>query len=59
MLRPGEVANLVLVDPVRRARVDRERSSSASRNNPYHGLELPDPIEMTFYSGHLSYSRRS
>lgn len=58
-LRPGEVANLVLVDPVRRARVDRERSSSASRNNPYHGLELPDPIEMTFYSGHLSYSRRS
>lgn len=57
-LRPGEVANLVLVDPNRRAVVDREKSSSKARNNPYHGLELPDPIEMTFYSGHLSYSRR-
>ncbi|WP_341728047.1 dihydroorotase [Brooklawnia sp.] len=58
MLRIGEVANLVLVDPTRRAVVDRETSRSASRNNPYHGLDLPDPIEMTFYSGHLSYSRR-
>ena len=58
-LRPGEPANLVLVDPARRAVVDRAQSRSMSRNNPYHGMELPDPIEMTFYSGHLSYSRRS
>jgi len=59
MLRVGEVANLVLIDPTRRAVVDREKSLSKARNNPYHGMELPDPIEMTFYSGRLTYSRRA
>lgn len=57
-LRPGEPANLVLIDPARRAVVDRERSASASRNNPYHGLDLPDPVEMTIWRGRLTYSRR-
>lgn len=57
-LRPGEVANIVLIDPTRRAVVDREKSASLSRNNPYHGIDLPDPIEMTFHSGRISYSRR-
>ena len=57
-LRPGEPANLVLVDPTRRAVVDRERSASASRNNPYHGKNLPDPIELTMWAGKVTYSRR-
>lgn len=57
-LRPGEPANLVLVDPARRAVVDREASASASRNNPYHGLDLPDPIELTMLGGRITWSRR-
>ena len=56
-LRPGEPANLVLVDPARRAVVDRAQSRSMSRNNPYHGMGLPDPIEATMWRGRWTYRR--
>ena len=43
--------NLVLVDPTARAVVDRNASASLSRNNPWHGRELPDPVVATFWQG--------
>lgn len=58
-IAPGEPANLVLVDPSARAVVDREASVSRSRNNPYHGRELPDPVVMTVWSGKVTYSSTS
>ena len=56
-LAVGEPANLVLVDPSRRATVDRSRSASKSRNNPYHGLDLPDPVQMTVWAGKVTFRR--
>lgn len=53
----GEPANLVLVDPTRRATVDAAASASRSRNNPYHGLDLPDPVELTMWAGRVTYRR--
>ena len=53
----GEPANLVLVDPTRRATVDRAASASKSRNNPYHGLDLPDPVDVTVWAGKVTYRR--
>ncbi|WP_454226068.1 dihydroorotase [Propioniciclava flava] len=53
----GEPANLVLVDPTRRATVDRAASASRSRNNPYHGIDLPDPVELTLWRGAVTYRR--
>jgi dihydroorotase len=53
----GEPANLVLVDPAARAVVDRDASASRSRNNPYHGLNLPDPVVATFWAGRATYRR--
>jgi dihydroorotase len=53
----GEPANLVLVDPSARAVVDRDASASRSRNNPYHGRELPDPVVATLWRGEFSYRR--
>lgn len=53
----GEPASLVLVDPARRAVVDRNRSASVSRNNPYHGRDLPDPVELTMWAGRITYRR--
>jgi dihydroorotase len=47
----GEPANLVLVDPHARREVDPARSASKSRNNPYRGLDLPDPVVATFLRG--------
>lgn len=55
-LTAGEPANLVLVDPSRRALVDREDSASLSRNNPYHGLDLPDPVVLTMWKGRVTFT---
>lgn len=56
-LAAGEPANLVLVDPSARAVVDAAASASRSRNNPYHGRELPDPVVATFWRGRPTYRR--
>ena len=56
-LEVGEPANIVLIDTERRAIVDRNASASKSRNNPYHGRELPDPIELTMWAGRITYRR--
>lgn len=53
----GNPANLVLVDPNARAVVNAERSKSKSRNNPYHGLELPDPVVATMWAGRITYQK--
>ncbi len=55
-LVPGEPANVVLVDPTRVAVVDRDASRSLSRNNPYHGRTLPDPVVATYFRGTPTYS---
>ena len=54
-LRVGEPANLTLVDPDRRAVVDRADSASLARNNPWHGRELPDPVVATWWAGRPTY----
>ena len=56
-LAVGEPANLVLVDPTRRATVDKNASASLSRNNPYHGRDLPDPVELTMWQGRVTHRR--
>ncbi|WP_114560500.1 dihydroorotase [Desertihabitans aurantiacus] len=56
-LAVGEPANLVLVDPSRRTRVDAADTLSLSRNNPYSGLELPDPVVATFWQGRPTFTR--
>jgi dihydroorotase len=56
-LAVGEPANIVLVDPSARARVDATASASRSRNNPYDGRELPDPVVATYWRGAATYRR--
>jgi len=53
----GEPGNVVLVDPARRGVVDRGASASLSRNNPWHGRDLPDPVVATVWAGRVTYSR--
>lgn len=53
----GATASFVLVDPSARAVVDRAASASLSRNNPYHGRDLPDPVVATMWSGRLTYQK--
>src|SRR3712207_96328 len=56
-LAAGEPANLTLVDPAARAAVDRDASASLSRNNPWHGRELPDAVVLTVWNGRLTFHR--
>jgi dihydroorotase len=56
-LAVGEPANLVLVDPTSQTVVDAADSASLSRNNPWHGRELPDPVVATVWAGRMSYRR--
>ena len=53
----GEPANVVLVDPAARRVVDRDQSASLSRNNPWHGRELPDPVVATIWAGRVTYQK--
>ncbi|MDR1237448.1 MAG: dihydroorotase [Propionibacteriaceae bacterium] len=53
----GEPANLVLIDPAARTTIDKNTSKSRSRNNPYHGLDLPDPVVATIWAGRVTYRR--
>ena len=54
----GEPANLVLIDPAARAVVDGAASASLSRNNPWHGRELPDPVVATIWAGRITYQKQ-
>ena len=56
-LAVGEPANIALVDPAARTTVDRGASASLSRNNPWHGRELPDPIVATIWAGRITYQK--
>ena len=54
----GAVANLIIVNPSVKRRVDRNKMSSKSRNTPYHDMELPAEVTHTFYRGALVHSSK-
>jgi dihydroorotase len=51
----GEVADLVVFDPVARWRVDATALASASRNTPLLGTELPGVVRLTIAMGRVTY----
>ncbi|MGL4831774.1 MAG: dihydroorotase, partial [Propionibacteriaceae bacterium] len=56
-LAPGARADVVLIDPQARAAVDPDHSLSKSRNCPFAGIDLPDPVVLTIAAGHITYRR--
>jgi dihydroorotase len=48
---PGSFANLVVINPTKSWRVDRDLVLSNSTNTPYHGHELPGFVEHTLFKG--------
>lgn len=51
----GSFANLCLIDPDLEYQVDRTKSFSLSRNNPYHGMKLKGKPVLTLYRGKITY----
>ncbi|MDR0489028.1 MAG: dihydroorotase [Propionibacteriaceae bacterium] len=52
----SERATFTLIDLTRRAIVDKDLALTQGRNNPYHGLDLPDPVLATFWEGRPTYA---
>jgi dihydroorotase len=55
----GSVANLVVINPTQKWRVDRDLVLSKSSNTPYHGHELSGVITHTFFKGKATLSNGS
>ncbi|MCH8626834.1 dihydroorotase [Arsenicicoccus piscis] len=53
-LAVGEPANLTLVDPDATVTIDRARSKSLSRNNPWHGRTLTGAVSLTMLRGRVT-----
>lgn len=51
MIAKGSFANLVVINPTKSWRVDRDLVLSNSSNTPYHGHDLPGFVEHTFFKG--------
>jgi len=51
----GSVANLVVINPTQKWRVDRDLVLSKSSNTPYHGQDLPGVITHTFFKGKATF----
>ena len=50
----GQPAHLTLVDPAAVQVVDRDRSASLSRNNPWHDRKLTGAVVATFHGGNAT-----
>ena len=51
-LAAGEPANVTLLNPSARRRVDPSKMATKGRNSPFAGLELPGGVQAVFYAGH-------
>jgi dihydroorotase len=51
MIAKGSFANLVVINPTKSWRVDRDLVLSNSSNTPYHGHEFPGFVEHTLFKG--------
>ena len=54
-LAVGAAADLVVVDPAARWRVDASALASASANTPLLGMELPGVVRLTMADGRITY----
>lgn len=54
----GSFANLVVMNPTKLWRVDRDLLLSNSTNTPYHGHELPGSVEHTIFRGKPTVANR-
>jgi dihydroorotase len=51
----GQLADLVVFDPLARRRVEAESLASASVNTPLLGMELPGVVRLTVADGRVTY----
>lgn len=55
-LNPGDQADIVIFDPGRKVKIDRERFRSKSKNTPFNGWDLKGVVLYTIVNGNIVYS---
>ena len=55
-LNPGGQADIVIFDPERKVKIDRERFRSKSKNTPFNGWDLKGVVLYTIVNGNIVYS---
>lgn len=55
-LNPGDQADIVIFDPERKVKIDRERFRSKSKNTPFNGWDLKGVVLYTIVNGNIVYS---
>ena len=55
-LVPGAIADLTVIDPLRKTRIDAATLQSRSHNTPFIGQALPGRVVMTLVGGRVVYS---
>jgi dihydroorotase len=55
-LSPGVQADIVIFDPEKKVKIDRERFRSKSRNTPFNGWDLKGAVLYTIVNGNIVYS---
>jgi dihydroorotase len=55
-LSPGGQADIVVFDPEKKVKIDRERFRSKSRNTPFNGWGLKGAVLYTIVNGNIVYS---
>ncbi len=55
-LNPGVPADIVIFDPEKRVKIDREKFRSKSKNTPFNGWKLKGAVLYTIVNGKIVYS---
>ncbi|MEW6145970.1 MAG: dihydroorotase [Thermodesulfobacteriota bacterium] len=55
-LSPGVQADIVIFDPEKQVKIDREKFRSKSRNTPFNGWDLKGAVLYTIVNGNIVYS---
>ena len=56
-LSRGKQADVTIIDPAAKYRIDVESFVSKSRNCPYHGWEVRGKVEKTIVGGEIRFDR--
>lgn len=56
MLNPGDAADILIFDPDKKVKIDRQKFRSKSKNTPFSGWDLKGAVLYTIVNGNIVYS---
>lgn len=57
-IEPGKAADIVIFDPGKKYRIDKNEFASKGKNTPFHGREVTGKVRATIVNGHVVYEEK-